>query len=351
MRFDHRVRQWVFATAASALLCIAGCGVNSSSGSNPQCSETASSKSALEVTAFGSNPGNLRMHTYVPADMPADAPLVVALHGCTQTAAAYANAGWNDLADEWKFYVVYPETTALGSCFKWFEASHTRRDSGEAHSVKQMVDWMMAKHDIDPERVFVTGLSAGGAMASVLLAAYPDVFSAGAIMAGIPYGCADTQANIGVCMTGRDQTPGAWGELVRAARPNGAAFPRVSIWHGSGDYVVGYPNMRELVDQWTDVHGLSTTATSTEEIGKATHSSFKNAAGQTLVESWSIAGMGHGTAVDPGFAAAGGCGTAGAFVLDVNLCSTYHAGLFFGLDGKGNGGTGNEPDPDGNPCP
>ncbi len=332
--------------AVVSLVAVVSCGPGTSPlGPDPKCGNISTGKSELQVTDFGSNPGGLKMHTYVPDNMPARAPLVVALHGCTQSAAAYAGAGWNQLADKWKFYVVYPETTAFGSCFKWFDSGHTRRDSGEALSIMQMVEWMKEHHGIDSRRVFVTGLSAGGAMTSVMLAAYPEVFSAGAIMAGIPYRCADSQINAGACMTGRDLTPEAWGDLVRQVNPGFAGpYPRVSLWHGSADYVVGFPNLRELVDQWTDLHGASTTPNSTEQIGAAEYAKFQNAAGEVAVERWTIQGMGHGTPVDPGFAPAGGCGTAGAFILDVGLCSTYHAGLFFGLDSAGGTGPGTPAD-------
>ncbi len=346
----HQV-PWVLAVFSSCFTIV----VTSCSGVAPldevsgECDAPASVRAELQVTNFGSNPGGLKMHTYVPENMPARAPLVVALHGCSQSAAAYANAGWNDLADKWKFYVVYPETTGLGSCFKWFEALHTRRGSGEVASIHQMVDWMKSKHDIDPKRVFATGLSAGGGMASAMLGAYPDVFAAGAIIAGLPYRCADSQGTAGSCMSGKDLSADAWGDLVRGGYSGyKGSYPRVSIWQGTTDFLVNKKNQEELVEQWTNVHGLDTTPTSTGVVGKASHAQFKNAAGESLVESWTIEGMGHGTPVDPGFDPAGGCGTAGAFILDVGICSSYEAGRFFGLD-PSNPDTNEDPDPDPNP--
>ena len=117
------------------------------------------------VTSFGSNPGALNMYTYVPAGIPADAPLVVAMHGCTQSASVYVDAGWNELADLWKFYVVYPEqpSASLEYCFDWYDTSSTTRGEGDALSIKQMVDYMKANYSIDASRVYVTGLSAGAA--------------------------------------------------------------------------------------------------------------------------------------------------------------------------------------------
>ncbi|HZI15933.1 MAG TPA: PHB depolymerase family esterase, partial [Myxococcus sp.] len=200
--------------------------------------ELGSVHSALtQVTSFGTNPGALRMWKHVPASMPANAPLVVALHGCTQTAAAYSNTGWNALADVLKFYVVYPETYSSNNqnaCFNWFEPGDTARGQGEALSIKQMVDQMKLDHSIDPRRVFVTGLSAGGAMTHVMAATYPDVFSGGAVMAGVPYKCATTMNDAFSCMSpGADKSPTVWRDLVRNAYSTyTGSYPKMSIWHG-----------------------------------------------------------------------------------------------------------------------
>ncbi|MFY0580729.1 PHB depolymerase family esterase [Cystobacter fuscus] len=200
-----------------------------------------------QVTSFGSNPGNLKMWKHVPADMPANAPLVVALHGCTQTAAAYTNTGWNALADQLKFYVVYPEQLSANNqnvCFNWFEPGDIARGSGEALSIKQMVDKMKADASIDPSRVFVTGLSAGAAMSHVMAATYPDVFSGAAIMAGIPYKCATTMTDAFSCMSpGVSKTPDQWASLVRGAYSGyTGAYPKISLWHGTSDYTVKNTN-------------------------------------------------------------------------------------------------------------
>lgn len=319
------VRAWGLALGVVAAAC-------SGSGDG----DTGATQQALTaVASFGSNPGRLSMYEYAPADVPPNAPLVVALHGCTQSADAYVGAGWNQLADTWKFYVVYPQQSASNNsnkCFQWWDAASTSRDSGEALSIKQMVDAMKARHSIDGRRVFVTGLSAGAAMTSVMLAAYPDVFAAGAIMAGLPFRCASSTSDAYTCMGGSvDKTPAQWGALVRAATKVTAAPPRVSIWQGTSDYTVRPANATELVDQWTDVNGVDTTADVTETVKGATHTVYADGSGAARVERWLIPNMGHGTAIEPGLAAAGGCGTAGAYILSAGICSTYYAGLFFGL--------------------
>jgi len=289
------------------------------------------------VTGFGSNPGGLRMLLHTPPGAPKNAPLVVAMHGCTQTGSDYQAAGWNGLADKWGFYVVYPEQPSGNRCFRWYDAAHTRRGKGDALSIRQMVDYMIASHGVDASRVFVTGFSAGGAMTPVMLAAYPDVFAAGAVMAGIPYRCADTIGAIADCMyLGKSLSAKAWGDLARSGYPGySGPLPRISIWAGTSDYMVKPQNLNDMMLQWTDAHGIDATADGTQTVGQATHKVYTDAGGKTLVETWSISGMSHAVSIDPGLADAGGCGTTGAYFADTGLCSTYQAALFFGLGQAG----------------
>jgi poly(hydroxyalkanoate) depolymerase family esterase len=304
-------------------------------------SEVAQVQSALtQVTSFGTNPGNLKMWTHVPASMPANAPLVVALHGCTQTAAGYEATGWSALANQLKFYVVYPEQLSgnnQNTCFNWFEPGDIARGQGEALSIKQMVDSMKTTYSIDPARVYVTGLSAGAAMTHVMAATYPDVFAGGAVMAGVPYKCALTMNDAFSCMSpGADKTPTAWRDLVRGAYSTYTGpYPRMSIWHGTSDYTVKNTNLTEGVEQWTAVHGIDLTEDVSETVAGYPHKVYKDASGKALVESYAVTGMGHGTAIDPAFKFPGttvACGTAGAYVLDTDICSTWQVAKFFGLD-------------------
>ncbi|MCY1081758.1 extracellular catalytic domain type 1 short-chain-length polyhydroxyalkanoate depolymerase [Archangium lansingense] len=293
-----------------------------------------------QVTSFGTNPGNLKMWKYVPANMPANAPLVVALHGCTQQASAYPNTGWSALADQLKFYVLYPEQLKENNtniCFNWFEPGDIARDQGEALSIKQMVDKMKADHSIDGRRVFVTGLSAGAAMTLVMAAAYPDVFAGAAPMAGVPYKCATSMNDAFTCMSpGVDKTATAWRDLVRNAYPSYTGpYPKISLWHGTSDYVVKNTNQTEALEQWTAVHGIDLTADVNDTVAGYPHKGYKDAAGNVLVETYAITSMGHGTPIDPATKFPGGtvaCGTAGAFILDTDICSTWYVAKFFGLD-------------------
>jgi poly(hydroxyalkanoate) depolymerase family esterase len=299
-----------------------------------------------QVTGFGSNPGNLLMYAYVPGNLPQGAPLVVALHGCTQTTADYyTGAGWTKFADSTPFAVVYPQqqsTNNSSQCFNWFQPGDTGRDQGEAASIRQMVDYAIAHYGSDTHRVYVTGLSAGGAMTAALLAAYPDRFAGGAIMSGIPAGCATTLTEAYACMSGsRNRTPAQWGDLVRQADPGWSGpWPRVAVWHGTADYTVATVNATESGDQWTDVWGLSQTPTSTTTIGgNTTESVYATAGGTAAVATFLVQGMGHGTAVRPG-TGTDQCGATGAYFLDY-VCSSYHTAVFWGLiSGSGGGGGG-----------
>lgn len=294
----------------------------------------AQAASLTQVTGFGSNPGNLSMYAYRPDGLPAHAPLVVALHGCTQDANAYyTNSGWKKFADQWNFAVIFPQTSsanAANACFNWFLTGDTSRGQGEPASIKQMIDYSVANYGSDTARVFVTGLSAGGAMSAAMLATYPDVFAAGSVVAGVPYRCATSQTTAYTCMySAVSKTPQQWGDLVRAGYSGySGPRPRVSIWHGSSDAVVVPANGTELRDQFTNVAGVSQTPTSTSSLPAGTTLSVY---GTDAVRLYQVANMGHGTPVDPG-TGADQCGTAAAYFLDT-ICSAYRDALFFGLDG------------------
>src|SRR5262249_56204867 len=126
-----------------------------------------------------------------PEHMTPKPPLVIALHGCTQTSDEYDHGtGWSSLADSLGFAVVYPQQQPANNpknCFSWFLPGDIVRGHGEALSIREMVEHAIATFAADRRKVFVTGLSAGGAMASVMLATYPQVFAAAPLISGLPY--------------------------------------------------------------------------------------------------------------------------------------------------------------------
>jgi len=242
-----------------------------------------------------------------------------------------------------------------------------------------MVDKMKSVHSIDPKRVYVTGLSAGGAMTSVMLATYPDVFAAGGINAGLPYGCANNQFDAFQCMQSGQPgglvigLPGGeslnstvpintpvlaawctmfpalpicsdlppisgthtisaseWGDFVRHASSVAGPFPKVSIWHGSKDRTVNPVNETEEMEQWTNVHGIDPQSATHDTIKGFPHQTFRDANGNVVVETFSITGMDHGQPVDPG---TGGdqCGAPHQFIINEHICASFFTAKFWGL--------------------
>ena len=288
-----------------------------------------------EIAKFGSNPGNLRMHAYVPNGVGPSPPLVVALHGCTQTADSYdRGTGWSDLADRLGFILIFPEQQPANNpknCFSWFLPDDTARDSGEALSIRQMIAKAVEKFGVDRNRMFVTGLSAGGAMASVMLATYPEIFAGGAIIAGLPYGSASSvQEAFEAMFNDRAPSSRALGDHVRGASNHPGPWPKISVWHGTADTVVRPSNADHIIKQWLDVQKLTERPSGEEQIGRHTRRIWKDARGDSRLEAYSIGGMGHGvpiatTGVDS-------CGVTGPFFLEAGLCSTSQIARFWGLD-------------------
>jgi poly(hydroxyalkanoate) depolymerase family esterase len=288
-----------------------------------------------EQTGFGSNSGNLRMFKYIPARLQSRPPLVVVLHGCTQTAGGYDHGtGWSTLADQAGFALLLPEQGRANNpnrCFSWFSTADAARDRGEALSIRQMIERMIIDHGIDRQRIYVTGLSAGGAMASVMLAAYPDVFAAGAIVAGLPYGCAtNVQEAFDAMFQARARPAREWGDLVRAASPHAGPWPKISVWHGSADPTVKPANADEIVKQWADLHALTNVPTVAATVDGYPYRAWHGADGETVLEAYTITGMAHGVPIAAGHGDAR-CGQAAPFIIDAGISSTHRIAQFWGL--------------------
>ena len=288
-----------------------------------------------EITGFGANPGDLRMFAYVPENLQPAPALVVVLHGCGQTAAGYdLGAGWSTLAQHYGFALLMPEQQLSNNgqgCFNWFNPEDTARDSGEACSIRQMIARMVSDHAIDTRRIYVTGLSAGGAMTTVMLATYPETFAAGAVIAGLPFGVA---TNVREALNGMFQTPahpaGELGDLVRNASQHKGPWPKISVWHGSADRTVNPANANEILKQWLDVHHLPPAPMSEGTVDGYPHQIWWNANGETVVESYTITNMAHGTPLgladnDQRY------GAEGAFLIEAGISSSHHIANFFGL--------------------
>ncbi len=297
-----------------------------------QATEPTQPGTLVTYTGFGDNPGKLKMLAHVPTAVTAGQPLVVLLHGCGQDAAGFAaDTGWKDLADRRGFPLIMPaqiEANNAARCFQWYHSSDTARDAGEAGSIAAMTRAAITQFGSDPAQVFIIGLSAGAAMAVAVLAAYPDLFAAGASIAGMPVGAA--HSGLGAIMRMASAGPlldrDALAAKVHAAGPPGfaSAWPRLSIWQGQADDTVAPDNADHLAQQWCALHGLTHSADMEEIRDGVLHRQWTGASG-TAVELWSLPLLGHGypvgTRVVP----------PGHFMLQAPVDATEAIAKFFNL--------------------
>jgi poly(3-hydroxybutyrate) depolymerase len=189
-----------------------------------------------------------------------------------------------------------------------------------------MVEAMVSPHGLDRRRIFVTGLSAGGAMAMAMLATYPEVFAGGAIIAGLPYGSATTIPEAFDRMRGHGGP--AEQDLQRALRSasgHRGPWPRISIWHGAADHTVAPSNADAIAAQWRGVHRLEKLPTHSETAGRLARQVWCDVTGEAMMEINMVAGMAHGTPLGEGL------GAPGPYMLDVGISSTRQIARFWGL--------------------
>lgn len=258
---------------------------------------------------FGPNPALLSLDVFRPAGLRPGAPLVLALHGCTQDGVRYdQDTGWSALAARWGFALLLPGQTRQNhplGCFRWYEPAQTHRGGPEMTSLVAMVRWGWTALGCDPGRSFATGLSAGGAMTAALLATHPEMFAAGAILAALPFGAAASAPTALAAM--RRPWPRRSQHWLRKAleaagpeHPGSGVrrnWPRLSVWHGLADTIVHPGNGRELVKQWLALHGLDPLRSVETRIGNHHHRCFADPQGRIKLEAWWLAGMGHGVPV------------------------------------------------------
>jgi poly(hydroxyalkanoate) depolymerase family esterase len=246
---------------------------------------------------------------YVPAGIRRNSrvPLLVALHGCTQTAADFAvTTRFNDLADRHGFVVVYPEQTTWSHrhrCWHWYEPAHQGRGSGEPAIIAGITAAVTAatgRWRIDPTRVYVAGLSAGGAMALILAATYPDLFAAVGVHSAPAYRSATGRRHALAAMAGRTAVP------LPVATSAGSMPPAV-LFQGTADRTVRGANGQRVAEQWlafcrahvTDpkdrdrISRSRTTAGRTADGRAYATTRWYTARGRTMLEYWQVDGLGH----------------------------------------------------------
>lgn len=242
--------------------------------------------------SFSNAAGARGYRLYVPA-RPSEGPraLVVMLHGCQQDPDDFAAGTQMDaLAEEYGCLVLYPEQSrsANGSnCWNWFETPHQRRDRGEPSIIAGMTREVVRTHGADPERVFVAGLSAGGAMAAILGSTYPELYRAIGVHSGLPVGSAHDLMSALNAMR-RD----ASGSKKRGAAV-GRTVPAI-VFHGDQDATVHPSNGQAVLRQFAAASLRENEERGQDGAGRAyTRTRMNDAAGRTLAEHWNVHGAGH----------------------------------------------------------
>lgn len=288
------------------------------------------------VEDFGENPGNLRLYSYVPDHVEADAPLVVVAHGCLQSAAdVAAHSGWRELADRHGFTLLFPETAKtnepFAGCFRTWLPEHQSRDAGEPLSIRNQVAWALTALEADPARIYMTGQSSGGLLTSVMLASYPELFAAGAVQSAYPYRCANAFEDLAPCSQALKPPPdNGWGDLVRAAAPGYAGpRPRISLWHGGADTVIVPANLDLQIEQWADVLELDTDAPANDDVDSQPRRRYAGSDGTIAIEAVLMPNLAHAIAIDPDGTPA--CGSPAPYIVDAGTCAAYRIAQWFGL--------------------
>jgi poly(hydroxyalkanoate) depolymerase family esterase len=229
---------------------------------------------------------------FVPAGYRGDpVPLVVMLHGGEQTAVDFAaGTRMNEFAERFGFLVAYPEQSKDNGLWNWFRPGDQRPDAGEPAIIAGIIAEVAAEYAVDAGATFIAGLSAGGAMAVIMAVAYPELFAAVGVHSGLAYGAA---SDVGTAMMAM---------LTGGSGSRSATVPLI-IFHGDNDPIVAVANAENLVVASLSEHGLPTRKSERENASTVrinedgarphTHGVHRDAAGQTLIESWVVHGGGH----------------------------------------------------------
>jgi acetylxylan esterase len=260
----------------------------------------AKAASLVQITNFGNNPTDLDMYVYVPNNVRANPPILLALHQCTGSGPEfYSSTAFASLADQYGFIVIYPSATRSGSCWDVSSSQALTRNGGsDPVGLMSMITYVEQNYGGNPNQVYVTGASSGAMMTNVMLADYPDVFKAGAAFMGVPYYCFYTGTVDGwnsSCADGDvSMTAQAWGNLVRNADPGySGPRPRVQLWHGTADTTLNYENLSQEILQWTNVLGVSSSPAETLTPETNWTETLYGSTTNPSVEAFSIAGAGH----------------------------------------------------------
>jgi len=253
-------------------------------------------------------PSYIDMYIALPDNLPEKPPILVNIHSCGNNAGGQWSydgfAALRDAVDSVGFIMIVPQQSR--NCWNVGAPEALTHDGGgDTGAIVQMVKYALETYHADPTRVYAMGGSGGGMCTQALLAVYPEIFKAGHARAGVAAGCwaegyDDGQQWSNSCAGGSvDKTPQQWGDYVRGINPDFTGpRPRLQLNHGNQDETINYNNMREAIDEWTNVLGLDATPTSTDTgfVGaSATYDRqfWQDDCGYTVLEAWTALGKMH----------------------------------------------------------
>ncbi|GAC1359874.1 MAG: hypothetical protein NVSMB42_19340 [Herpetosiphon sp.] len=235
-------------------------------------------------------------------------PLVVMLHGCTQNPDDFATGtGMNEVAEEHTMLVVYieqPGGANRGRCWNWFQPDDQSRNAGEPSIIAGLTEQLKATYHVDPERIYLGGMSAGGAMAVIMAATYPDLYAAVGVHSGLPYRSAhDVASAFKVQASGQSDPRALRTAAERSQRPGTSVVPMI-VFHGDADTTVNRANADQVINQWVGLQDTSGTSDGAEPritVSKErpvtghpyTCTVYRDVRGQVLHEKWLVHGMNH----------------------------------------------------------
>ncbi len=270
----------------------------------------------LQKYMYSELTGNLPYFVYIPLNYQVGkpVPLIVMLHGCTQTATDFAaSTRMNELAEQHLFIVAYPQQTTINNhslCWNWFNLSNQVRGHGEAAMIAgivQDIEQNKTKWTIDPKRIYLAGLSAGGAMASILGATYPELFAAIGVHSGLGYQAATNMIDGLRAMRRGVEDPEKLGQAAYSAMGSGARVIPVIVFHGTSDHQVHPVNGDKVVQQWIYTNHLASQGTYTATFDEPSHTeackvqgkrpytmyAWADANGRQIQQYWKVDGLGH----------------------------------------------------------
>jgi poly(hydroxyalkanoate) depolymerase family esterase len=246
--------------------------------------------------AYRNAAGSRNYKLYVPSGYHGQAsPLIVMMHGCTQSADDFAiGTRMNEIAEQGTFFVAYPEQPASANpqkCWNWFNAEEQQRDRGEPSLVAGITREVIHDYAIDRRRVYVAGMSAGGAAAAVLGATYPDLYAAVGVHSGIAPGLAhDVPSAFAAMKSGRSQNANS----QRSNERKGTAPIPTIVFHGERDSKVNKRNAERFADELASPAFTKRTQVRQTSGGRPyTKSIYTDSAGRTILEQWNVHGAGH----------------------------------------------------------